>query len=88
MISVGPFEPGSGVYDHMDKRGWFVDKIQIAKPPYHTVAMAVYDATNPKLANITGIDGQGPGLTLGSTPGGWIRPSPKPKPGRQHSTAA
>ncbi|HZE28317.1 MAG TPA: glycoside hydrolase family 31 protein [Terriglobales bacterium] len=49
MISVWPFfEPGSAVYDHMDKRGWFVDKFKFAKPPYHTVAMAVYDATNPE----------------------------------------
>jgi len=49
MISVWPFfEPGSAVYDHMDQRGWFVDKFKFAKPPYHTVAMAVYDATNPE----------------------------------------
>ena len=49
MISVWPFfEPGSAVYDDMDKRGWFVDKFKFAKPPYHTNAMAVYDATNPE----------------------------------------
>ena len=49
MISVWPFfEPGSSVYDEMDKRGWFVDKFKFAKPPYHTDAMAVYDATNPE----------------------------------------
>ena len=49
MISVWPFfEPGSDVYDEMDKRGWFVDKFKFAKPPYHTNAMAVYDATNPE----------------------------------------
>jgi alpha-D-xyloside xylohydrolase len=48
MISVWPFfEPGSAVYDEMDKRGWFVDKFKFAKPPYHTSGMAVYDATNP-----------------------------------------
>jgi alpha-D-xyloside xylohydrolase len=49
MISVWPFfEPGSAVYDEMDKRGWFVDKFKFAKPPYHTDAMAVYDATDPE----------------------------------------
>jgi len=49
MISVWPFfEPGSAVYDDMDKRGWFVDKFKFAKPPYHTSGMAVYDATNPE----------------------------------------
>ena len=49
MISVWPFfEPGSPVYDDMDKHGWFVDKFKFAKPPYHTDAMAVYDATNPE----------------------------------------
>jgi len=47
MISVWPFfEPGSTVYDEMDKRGWFVDKFKFAKPPYHTSGMAVYDATS------------------------------------------
>ena len=47
MISVWPFfEPGSQVYDYMDKQGWFVDKFKYAKPPYHQDAMAVYDATN------------------------------------------
>ncbi len=49
MISVWPFfEPGSSVYDEMDKRGWFVDKFKFAKPPYHTAGMAVYDATSPE----------------------------------------
>ena len=49
MISVWPFfEPGSVVYDEMDKRGWFIDKFKFAKPPYHTNGMAVYDATNPE----------------------------------------
>ena len=52
MISVWPFfEPGSAVYDEMDKRGWFVDKFKFAKPPYHTNGMAVYDATNPEARN-------------------------------------
>jgi alpha-D-xyloside xylohydrolase len=49
MISVWPFfEPGSAVYDEMDKRGWFIDKFKFAKPPFHTDGMAVYDATNPE----------------------------------------
>jgi alpha-D-xyloside xylohydrolase len=49
MISIWPFfEPGSANYDYMDKQGWFVDKFKFAKPPYHTSAMAVYDATNPE----------------------------------------
>lgn len=48
MISVWPFfEPGTAVYDDMDKHGWFVDKLKYAKPPYHTAGMAVYDATSP-----------------------------------------
>jgi alpha-D-xyloside xylohydrolase len=49
MLSIWPFfEPGSANYDYMDKQGWFVDKFKFAKPPYHTDAMAVYDATNPE----------------------------------------
>jgi alpha-D-xyloside xylohydrolase len=49
MISIWPFfEPGSTNYDYMDKQGWFVDKFKYAKPPYHTDAMAVYDATSPE----------------------------------------
>jgi alpha-D-xyloside xylohydrolase len=49
MISIWPFfEPGSTNYDYMEKQGWFVDKFKYAKPPYHTSAMAVYDATNPE----------------------------------------
>jgi alpha-D-xyloside xylohydrolase len=48
MISIWPFfEPGSTNYDYMNKQGWFVDKFKYAKPPYHTDAMAVYDATSP-----------------------------------------
>jgi alpha-D-xyloside xylohydrolase len=47
MISIWPFfEPGSANYDFMDKQRWFVDKFKYAKPPYHTDAMAVYDATS------------------------------------------
>lgn len=49
MISIWPFfEPGSANYDYMKKQGWFVDQFKFAKPPYHTDAMAVYDATNPE----------------------------------------
>jgi alpha-D-xyloside xylohydrolase len=49
MISIWPFfEPGSANYDYMDKQGWFVDKFKFAKPPFHTDAMAAYDATNPE----------------------------------------
>ena len=47
MISIWPFfEPGSTNYEFLDKKGWFIDKFKFAKPPYHTDAMAVYDATN------------------------------------------
>ena len=47
MISIWPFfEPGSANYDFMQKKGWFVDKFKFAKPPYHTDAMALYDATS------------------------------------------
>jgi alpha-D-xyloside xylohydrolase len=49
MISIWPFfEPGSTSYDYMQGKGWFVDKFKYAKPPYHTNAMAVYDATSPQ----------------------------------------
>ena len=49
MISVWPFfEPGSAVYDEMDRHGWFIDRFKFAKPPYHTAGMAVYDPTNPE----------------------------------------
>ena len=49
MISIWPFfEPGSTNYDYMQNKGWFVDKFKYAKPPYHTNAMAVYDATSPE----------------------------------------
>ena len=49
MISIWPFfEPGSANYDYMQSKGWFIDKFKYAKPPYHTDAMAVYDATSPE----------------------------------------
>jgi len=49
MISVWPFfEPGSAVYDDMDRHGWFIAKTLYAKPPYHAQGMALYDDTNPE----------------------------------------
>ena len=49
MISVWPFfEPGSKEYDEMDRRGFFIDRSKVAKPPYHAGGMAVYDPTNPE----------------------------------------
>ena len=49
MISVWPFfEPGSKEYDEMDRRGFFIDRTKVAKPPYHAGGMAVYDPTNPE----------------------------------------
>ncbi len=49
MISIWPFfEPGSPNYDYAQNKGWFVEKFKYAKPPYHTDAMAVYDATSPE----------------------------------------
>jgi alpha-D-xyloside xylohydrolase len=49
MISVWPFfEPGSAVYEEMDRHGWFIDRFKFAKPPYHSAGMAVYDPSNPE----------------------------------------
>ena len=49
MISVWPFfEPGSKDYDEMARRGFFIDRTKVAKPPYHANGMAVYDPTNPE----------------------------------------
>jgi alpha-D-xyloside xylohydrolase len=49
MISVWPFfEPGSKEYDEMDRRGFFIDRTKVAKPPHHAGGMAVYDPTNPE----------------------------------------
>ncbi len=49
MISVWPFfEPGSQTYDDMDRRGFFIERTKVAKPPYHALAMAAYDPTNPE----------------------------------------
>jgi alpha-D-xyloside xylohydrolase len=52
MISVWPFfEPGSKEYDEMERRGFFIDRTKVAKPPYHAGGMAVYDPTNPEARN-------------------------------------
>jgi alpha-D-xyloside xylohydrolase len=49
MISVWPFfEPGSKEYEEMDRRGFFIDRTKVAKPPYHAGGMAVYDPTSPE----------------------------------------
>jgi len=76
MISIWPFiEPGSTNYDYMEKKGWFVDKFKMAKPPYHANGMAVYDATNPEARkyywDLVNKDCSASGPTLG----GWIRRS-------------
>jgi len=45
MISVWPFfDPGSAVYDEMDKRGFFIDRTKVAGT--HPAGMALYDASN------------------------------------------
>lgn len=47
MISVWPFfDPGSAVYEEMDKKGWFIDRTKVAG--FHPLGMAVYDASNPQ----------------------------------------
>ena len=49
MISVWPFfEPGSKEHEEMDRRGFFIDRTKVAKPPFHAKGMAVYDPTNPE----------------------------------------
>jgi alpha-D-xyloside xylohydrolase len=46
MISVWPyFDPGSKVYEEMDKRGYFIDRTRAAA--FHPAGMALYDAFNP-----------------------------------------
>ncbi|MGA2475521.1 MAG: TIM-barrel domain-containing protein, partial [Terriglobia bacterium] len=46
MISVWPyFDPGSKVYEEMDKRGYFIDRTKAAA--FHPAGMALYDAFNP-----------------------------------------
>lgn len=49
MISVWPFfEPGSKEYEDMDRRGFFIDRSNVAHLPYHALGMALYDPTNPE----------------------------------------
>jgi alpha-D-xyloside xylohydrolase len=46
MISVWPFfRPGSGTYDDMQRRGFFIDKTKAAG--FHPEGQALYDAFNP-----------------------------------------
>ena len=46
MFSFWPyFRPGSGVYDEMDKHGYFIDRTKAAG--FHPVGQALYDAFNP-----------------------------------------
>src|SRR5579871_3794087 len=47
MFSFWPyFRPGSPVYDEMDKREWFVDKMKVSG--FHPAGQALYDAFNPE----------------------------------------
>ncbi|HXX23875.1 MAG TPA: TIM-barrel domain-containing protein [Terriglobia bacterium] len=46
MISVWPyFDPGSKVYQELDKLGYFIDRTKAAA--FHPAGMALYDAFNP-----------------------------------------
>jgi alpha-D-xyloside xylohydrolase len=48
MFSFWPyFNPGSPVYDEMDKRGYFIDKIKSGTGEVHPTGQALYDAFNP-----------------------------------------
>jgi alpha-D-xyloside xylohydrolase len=48
MFSFWPyFNPGSVVYDEMDKRGYFIDKITVGSGEVHPTRQALYDAFNP-----------------------------------------
>ncbi len=47
MISVWPyFDPGSKVFDEMLKRGYLIDRTQVAG--FHPAGMGLYDAFNPE----------------------------------------
>jgi len=47
MISVWPFfDPGSAVYDEMNRRGYFIDRTKVEGT--HPAGMALYDASNPQ----------------------------------------
>jgi alpha-D-xyloside xylohydrolase len=46
MFSFWPyFRPGSPVYEEMDKRGYFIDKMKVSG--FHPAGQALYDAFNP-----------------------------------------
>jgi alpha-D-xyloside xylohydrolase len=46
MFSFWPyFRPGSPVYDEMDQRGYFVDRMKVSG--FHPAGQALYDAFNP-----------------------------------------
>ena len=46
MFSFWPyFRPGSPVYDEMDRRGYFIDKMKVSG--FHPARQALYDAFNP-----------------------------------------
>jgi alpha-D-xyloside xylohydrolase len=48
MFSFWPFfNLGSGVYDDMNKRGYFIDRIQVSTSQVHPAGQALYDAFNP-----------------------------------------
>ncbi len=49
MFSFWPyFNPGSPVYDDMDKRGYFIDRTKVDTGNYvHPLGQALYDAFNP-----------------------------------------
>jgi len=47
MISVWPyFDPGSKVYEEMDRRGYFIDRTKVGG--FHPQGTALYDAFNPE----------------------------------------
>ena len=48
MFSFWPyFNPSSPVYDDMDKRGYFIDRIKVGTGEVHPTGQALYDAFNP-----------------------------------------
>ena len=50
MISVWPyFDPGSKVYQEMDKLGYFIGRTKVAA--FHPAGMGLYDAFNPAARN-------------------------------------
>jgi alpha-D-xyloside xylohydrolase len=48
MFSFWPyFNPGSPVYDNMEKKGYFIDKMIVGTGDVHPQGQALYDAFNP-----------------------------------------